>query len=267
MKKKNLLLGFLFLMLMVISSITTVNAPYRNPHKFFTVSIMPLHSELTLGQSVNFTSIISGGWKPYTSTWYVNENAISTLANWTFMPIVSGSFTVNLQVTDKKGQYAFSENAFVIVSEPQPNFITLVSNIAWFYYSDMTVRWIACRLDREFQVDLDGDHSTVASSTSIWISTYGEAADIGAMYQLDNYWWDYVWGPRIGEKKIDYPPYEWYLRLPEGGEWFGYTLNKTTQPTDYIAILHASNGESLLPITNTFWYTADGRNTWKSFTP
>jgi len=84
------------------------------------VTILPLSASIYVGQSVPFTSIVSGGAFPYTYQWYLDGNPVSgaTSNNWTFAPIINGSYTIYLNVTDNIGATATSSNAFVTVAPP-----------------------------------------------------------------------------------------------------------------------------------------------------
>jgi plastocyanin len=83
-----------------------------------TVSISPTSKSLLVGQSVTFTSTVSGGYPPYSYQWYLNGNFVpeATLDTWTFSPKTSGIFYVYLKVTDSKGNTAQSETARVEVT-------------------------------------------------------------------------------------------------------------------------------------------------------
>jgi len=82
------------------------------------VSISPMSASIIVGQSVTFTSTVSGGYAPYSYQWYLNGNPVSgaTSASWTFTPITSGIYYVYLKVTDDKGNTAQSETARITVS-------------------------------------------------------------------------------------------------------------------------------------------------------
>jgi hypothetical protein len=83
-----------------------------------TVSISPLSATILVGQPITFTSIVSGGYPPYSYRWYLNGNPVSgaTSETWTFTPSTSGIFYVYLKVTDAKGNTAQSEAARLVVS-------------------------------------------------------------------------------------------------------------------------------------------------------
>jgi energy-converting hydrogenase Eha subunit E len=74
------------------------------------VSISPLSASILVGQTVTFTSTVSGGFAPYTYQWYLNDNPVSgaTSNTWTFTPTTSGIYYVHLKVTDDEGNSAQS---------------------------------------------------------------------------------------------------------------------------------------------------------------
>jgi parallel beta-helix repeat protein len=82
------------------------------------VSISPLSASILAGQSVTFTSTVSGGYAPYSYQWYLNGAPVSgaTSASWTFTPTTSGTYYVHLKVTDDKGNTAQSETARITVA-------------------------------------------------------------------------------------------------------------------------------------------------------
>jgi PKD repeat protein len=81
-------------------------------------SISPLSASILAGQSVTFTSTVSGGYTPYSYQWYLNGAPVSeaTSASWTFTPTTSGIYYVHLKVTDAKGNTAQSDTARITVT-------------------------------------------------------------------------------------------------------------------------------------------------------
>jgi hypothetical protein len=81
------------------------------------VSISPLSASLVLGQSVTFTSAVSGGVTPYGYQWYVNSALVpsATSASWTFTPSTSGIYYVYLKATDASTNASQSETARIVV--------------------------------------------------------------------------------------------------------------------------------------------------------
>ncbi|MEM3760280.1 MAG: FG-GAP-like repeat-containing protein [Candidatus Bathyarchaeia archaeon] len=81
-------------------------------------SISPTSASILVGQSVTFTSTVSGGYTPYTYQWYLNGNPVSgaTSATWTFTPTTAGMYYVHLKVTDAKGNTAQSDTARITVT-------------------------------------------------------------------------------------------------------------------------------------------------------
>ncbi len=87
------------------------------------VSISPLSTAIYLGQSVGFTSSVSGGTSPYALQWYKDSVAVpqATGPTWTFTPASTGSYSIHLHVTDDAGAALDSSSASVTVSAPPPS--------------------------------------------------------------------------------------------------------------------------------------------------
>ena len=81
-------------------------------------SISPLSVSILVGQSVTFTSTVSGGYTPYGYQWYLNGNPVSgaTANTWMFTPTTGGIYYVHLKVTDDKGNTAQSDAARITVA-------------------------------------------------------------------------------------------------------------------------------------------------------
>jgi PKD repeat protein len=82
------------------------------------VSISPLSASILVGQSVTFTSTVSGGHPPYNYQWYLDGNPVSgaTSNTWTFTPTAGGIYYVHLKVTDDEGNTAQSDTARITVA-------------------------------------------------------------------------------------------------------------------------------------------------------
>jgi hypothetical protein len=95
---------------------------YSPPPPQLSVSINPLSATIKVGESVFFTSSVSGGTPPYNYTWYLNGNPVSgaTSDSWTFLPMASGVYYVYLNVTDSQGNTAKSATARIEVTEVTP---------------------------------------------------------------------------------------------------------------------------------------------------
>lgn len=93
------------------------------------VSIDPTTAEIVTGESVAFTSSVSGGEPPYSYQWYVNGSTIpgATSPSWTFEPSATGFYVVHLNVTDTLGTTAKSNEASVTVRPPLTISITPTS--------------------------------------------------------------------------------------------------------------------------------------------
>jgi hypothetical protein len=91
---------------------------YSPPPPSLSASISPLSASILVGQSVTFTSTVSGGYTPYSYQWYLNGNPVSgaTSNTWTFTPTTGGIYYVHLRVTDAKGNIAQSETARITVA-------------------------------------------------------------------------------------------------------------------------------------------------------
>ena len=81
-------------------------------------SISPLSDSILVGQSVTFTSAVSGGSTPYSYQWYLNGNPVSgaTSDAWIFTPTTSGIYYVYLKVTDDTSNTTQSETARITVT-------------------------------------------------------------------------------------------------------------------------------------------------------
>ena len=81
-------------------------------------SISPLSASILVGQSVTFTSTVSGGYTPYSYQWYLNGAPVSgaTSASWTFTPTTSGIYYIHLKATDAKGNTMQSGTARITVA-------------------------------------------------------------------------------------------------------------------------------------------------------
>jgi len=82
-----------------------------------TVSISASPTTIDYGQSVTFSSTVSGGTSPFTYQWYLNGTAVSgaTSSTWTSTSLPTGSPTINVSVTDSAGYIANSNTVSVTV--------------------------------------------------------------------------------------------------------------------------------------------------------
>ena len=81
------------------------------------ISISPTSAIISVGQSVTFTSTVSGGYPPYSYQWYLDGAPVpgATSSSWTFTPTTSGIYYVYLKVTDANNNIAQSETARTMV--------------------------------------------------------------------------------------------------------------------------------------------------------
>ncbi len=105
-------------------TISNINAPHTaTAHYTFipplSVSINPLSGSLRVGQSLTFTSTVSGGTTPYTYQWYLGGSPVSgaTSSSWTYTPTSASVHYVTLKVTDSLGSIAESDPAVITVTE------------------------------------------------------------------------------------------------------------------------------------------------------
>jgi len=89
-----------------------------SPVSSLSVSISPLSASISVGQSVTFTSTVSGGYPPYSYQWYLNDSIVSGAASntWKFTPLTIGTYRVYLNVTDSSGNVAISDTATITVA-------------------------------------------------------------------------------------------------------------------------------------------------------
>ena len=84
------------------------------------VSISQSSTTIYAGQSVLFTSTVTGGLPPYTYQWFLNSTSVpsATAKNWTYTPPEAGSGMVYLNVTDSNATIAESNTLFITVLPP-----------------------------------------------------------------------------------------------------------------------------------------------------
>jgi hypothetical protein len=103
----------------------TMNGPHTATALYariqtLSVSIYPLSVLLPPGDSVCFSSTVSGGVPPYSYQWYVDDTPVqnATLSTWIFTPKPEGVYYVYLRVTDFMGTTAQSTTARIEVASP-----------------------------------------------------------------------------------------------------------------------------------------------------
>lgn len=106
----------------VVYEDTSPTASFVYSPPSLSVSINPLSVTIKVGESVYFTSSVSGGTPPYNYQWYLNGNPVSgaNSDSWTFSPVASGVYYVYLNVTDSQGRTAQSSVARIEVTEAVP---------------------------------------------------------------------------------------------------------------------------------------------------
>jgi hypothetical protein len=80
-------------------------------------SIDPLSASINVGESLAFTSNVTGGMPPYNYQWYLNGHPIlgGISSHWIFTPTLWGVYYVHLEVTDDTGNHVQSESANITV--------------------------------------------------------------------------------------------------------------------------------------------------------
>jgi parallel beta-helix repeat protein len=93
------------------------------------VSISPLSASIVVGQSVHFTSIVTGGTPPYIHRWYLDGIVVpnATLIEWTFSPSESGAYDIWKGITDNSGTICNSTHAHITVA---PNLSMSISPVS-----------------------------------------------------------------------------------------------------------------------------------------
>lgn len=82
------------------------------------VSTTASQNPTDVGNSVDFTSTISGGTGTMTYSWLVNGVQESTSSSFTYSFDSTGSYTINLTVTDSDGHVAYSQFTEVVNADP-----------------------------------------------------------------------------------------------------------------------------------------------------
>ncbi|MGD0029519.1 MAG: CARDB domain-containing protein [Candidatus Bathyarchaeia archaeon] len=108
-------------------SLSSINITLYNANYTFigpsglTLSIMPTTSAIFVGQTVHFTSTVSGGIPSYSFQWYLNGTPVlgATSNNWDYTPAAPEYDLVHLSVTDSNGTTVTSTpDASVTVKTP-----------------------------------------------------------------------------------------------------------------------------------------------------
>lgn len=84
---------------------------------FLQAAISPVSATIIIGQSILFSSSVSGGFPPYSYQWYLNNNPVSgaTASSWAFTPTSTGNYYICLNVTDAQDTSAQTQVAQITV--------------------------------------------------------------------------------------------------------------------------------------------------------
>ncbi len=87
-----------------------------------TVSISPMTTTINLGQSIQFTSTVTGGKSPYQYQWYLDGSPVSgaIASTWMVTPTGFGLHFVHLKVTDALNNTVYSADASITVIGQPP---------------------------------------------------------------------------------------------------------------------------------------------------
>jgi len=96
----------------------TLHAVFVYSPSSLSVSINPLSTTILIGDSIAFTSTVTGGLSPYTYQWYLDDSPVSgaTSDSWTFTPTSTGVHNVYLKVTDTCNSTAQSDTATITIT-------------------------------------------------------------------------------------------------------------------------------------------------------
>jgi hypothetical protein len=103
-----------------LNFLTQSNLATINVNSQPTTTISPAFVDMTIGDSQQFSSSVTGGLMPYVYQWRVNESIVSeaTASTWTFNPTSVGIYTVSVITTDSYNITAQSNSASVTVEIP-----------------------------------------------------------------------------------------------------------------------------------------------------
>jgi hypothetical protein len=102
------------------------------PPQPLSVTINPVSSNASLGQSSAFISQVSGGVPPYQYQWYLNGNPVSGATNptWAFTPTSTGTYEIYVEITDAGNVVVQSTLARVTVTPPTPIKVIISPSLA-----------------------------------------------------------------------------------------------------------------------------------------
>lgn len=115
------------------SNIVKSNVASVTVNPALSVTISPTSAKVEINQALQFTSTMTGGTPPYSYKWYLDDSPVSsmTVSSLTLTPILAGSHTTYLKVTDMVGMSAVSPTSSITIIPTQefPTIYILLSFI------------------------------------------------------------------------------------------------------------------------------------------
>lgn len=143
------------------------------------VSILPSISTITLGQSVVFSSTVTGGTPPYAYKWYLNDTEVTgaNSSSWNFTPGSTGYYLVELKASDAALAAKLSNEAQVTVN-PRTYTLTITATSGGttspvpgsYVYDEGTSVQVTAFPNVNYKFvhwELDGSYNGTANPTSV----------------------------------------------------------------------------------------------------
>ena len=161
------------------STVVKSNVAGVTVNSALSVSISPVSSTIILGQSVSFSSTVTGGTLLYVYQWYLDDLAVSgaNSSSWIFTPSSTGYYLVSLKVTDSASAVVLSSESDVTVN-PKTYTLTIVATAGgttnpatgtYTYNEGMNVQ-VSAAPDMNYKFvywELDGAYNGAANPTTV----------------------------------------------------------------------------------------------------
>ncbi len=141
----------------------------------------------------------------------------------------------------------------------------------WFDETSKAVCWNGMSFGTDdFRIDLDGNHGTSVTSRYSGFPTF-LLMPLSGMYDTQGS----IRGVNgaaslLSEQEVNPPiPHfrEYYAPNDTWSEWYHVFVTKLDPPTDWVLGMQRSDGSTIFPLTDPFWYTEDEGSTWQVFDP